>query len=67
MAERLQAGGRDQEPDEAGEVTSGLDARGRGDGHSSQRLGQVPQGPEPRVCITRVGTCVPACFLLHCT
>lgn len=53
MAERLQEGGRDQEPDEAGEVTSGLDARGRGDGHSSQRLGQVPQGPS-HVCASRV-------------
>ena len=45
MAERLQAGGRDQEPDEAGEVTSGLDARGRGDGHGGHDLGQVPRGP----------------------
>ena len=45
MAGRLQAGGRDQEPDEAGEVTSGLDARGRGDGHGGHDLGQVPRGP----------------------
>lgn len=48
MAELLQGGGRDQGPDEVtqrGDLGAGLDARGRGDGHSSRRLGQRAQGP----------------------
>lgn len=54
VAEWLQVGRRDQAPDNAGEVTLGLDARGRGDGHSGQPLGQGPS----RVCASCVWACV---------